>query len=185
MTANGSSNQQQIIQNVLDVVKQALRVTLNGEAINVTLEDPLPVSFSGGTQHVEIDSLSDSVAIADAITGNSAEVINRKLQVDATGTFTGTTTIPPSTDYQPKTVTVTTTPQQLTFPALTQVTAITIVALGANTDSTLIAKTSGASASNSYALLPGTAVTLPVSSGAAVWLIASSGSQVITALAVN
>lgn len=183
MAANGSSNMQQILQNVLDQINQALRVTIDGP-IDVTLADPLPVSFSGGTQAVEIDSQHDSVAIGDATTGNKATVVGNALQVTVTG-GSSTVTIPPSTDYQPKTVTVTTTPQQLTFPLLTQVTAITIVALGENTDAILIAKTSGASTADSYFLLPGTAITLPVAAGAAVWLTAVSGSQQLTAIAVN
>lgn len=171
-----SSNEQQIVQGVLDVPKQALKVTF---------AEPVDVEFSGGTQAVEINSLDDSVAIADAITGNSAEVIGRKLQVS--GSFTGTTTatIAPSTDFQAKTLTATTTPQQLTFSGLAQVTSISIVAFGSNLDAILIAKTNGAATADSYYLFPGSAINLPVSGGANVWVTANTGSQQFTTVAVN
>lgn len=176
MAADGHSNLQQILQNVLDQVHQALRVTVSAP-INVILADPLPVSFSGGTQHVEIDAQSDSVAIGDASTGNSAQVVGNKLQTSSAPI--------PSSDWQPKTVTVTASPQQLTFSGLSQVTSISIVAFGTNTDAILVAKTSGASISNSYYLFAGSALNIPISAGAAVWLVSNSGSQQLTAAAVN
>lgn len=182
-SADQQSSQQQIIQAVLDVVEQALKVSVIG-TIPVTLPDPLPVSFSGGTQAVEIRaSDGDSVSINDKFTDNSAEVVNRRLQVDADAT--GTFTIPPSTDFEAQTVTVTTSAVPLSFSTLSTISAITVKAPVTNDGPIWVGKANVLTAM--YELNVGESVTLPVYAGAIVYLARAVGAGTFeaTCVAVN
>lgn len=177
--ADKNSDQQQILQAAFDVSNQALKTSLPG---------PITVNFEGGTQEVEISADSDNIAIADASTGTKAKVTSDgRLQVQTAGdtTVTGSVTIPPSTDFQAKTVTVTTTPTQLMFSSLTQVSAVTLTSPNDNTGDIKVGKSDVMT--NYYLLSPGAAVNLPVYAGASVFLVRDSGagSYRITALAVN
>lgn len=179
-SSDKKSDERQILQSVLDTASQSLKVKLN---------DSVNVSFVGGEQNVEISATDgDTIAIADANSGNLATVnASGRLLVEASGssTVSGSVTIPPSTDFSPKTWTVTTTPQQLTFPDLAQVTSITIRALGSNSEDVKIKKS--AVAVNFYLLSPGESVGLPVSDGADVFVVRdnATGTCQVTTIAMN
>lgn len=101
-----------------------------------------------------------------------------------TTTVTGTVTanVPPSTDFDAKTLTVTTTPTTLTFAVSPK--AILIKALAENPGYVKIQKTGAATF---YLMSPGEPITVPISTAVTIDFFrdAGAGTYQITVLAVN
>jgi hypothetical protein len=143
-TVNVNELGSDILDDVHNPIDHALRVDAN---------------FSGGT--LDIDSLTDSIAIGDSVTGVKAKVnASGEILVSTTGDVNAN--FPPPTDFAPRTVTVTTSPQAITIPGIT-ITSVALKALGENAGYIRIGKSNVLSSpTNFYLLSPGESLNLPL-----------------------
>lgn len=174
--ADKRGSTEQILRGVLDEASQALQVKIN---------DAVPVIFEGGIVDVNIQCADDSIALGDKVSGRLVTVTtDNRLRVDATGTFTGDTQIMPSTDFEVKTLTVTAVAQSITFSGIIP-SSITVKARNINAGDIKIGKSNVAS--QYYWMSPGETLNIPLNNDSLVYFLkdVALGDCEITIFAVN